>query len=135
MKTQVTFRLLGESGGSAADVTRALGIAPDEAAEAGTPAGARTAAVRGWSIWMLRSGPRPTDGQELAAALHLVMDRLEPAKDALWELVEAGYWANWFCYLGSAALEHAAELDRSTLQRLLTLPGDLWLDVYPEDEE
>lgn len=45
-----------------------------------------------------------------------------------------GYWANWFCYLGSSACEHAAELDRDTLGRLLGRSGELWLDVYPDDE-
>jgi hypothetical protein len=43
---------------------------------------------------------------------------------------------NWPCIVGSHGLEHAVELDRHTLQRLLALPGDLWLDVYeaiPED--
>jgi hypothetical protein len=38
----------------------------------------------------------------------------------------------WFCYIASHATEHAAELDRQTLQRLLALPGDLWLDVCGE---
>jgi hypothetical protein len=38
--------------------------------------------------------------------------------------------------VGSHHLEHSVELDRQTLQRLLALPGDLWLDVYeaiPDD--
>jgi hypothetical protein len=29
--------------------------------------------------------------------------------------------------------EHAAELDRQTMQRVLALPGDLWLDVCGDD--
>lgn len=36
---------------------------------------------------------------------------------------------DWFCYIASHDAEHAAGLDRQTLQRLLALPGDLWLDV------
>jgi hypothetical protein len=46
--------------------------------------------------------------------------------------VHAGYTANWFCFIASHVTEHAAELDRQTLQRLLALPGDLWLDVCGE---
>lgn len=53
----------------------------------------------------------------------------------LWELVRAGYGANWFCYIASHATEHAAELDRQTLQRLLALPGDIWLDVCGDDAD
>jgi hypothetical protein len=47
----------------------------------------------------------------------------------LWDLVHAGYKAGWICYIASHPTEYAAELDRQTLQRLLALPGDLWLDV------
>jgi hypothetical protein len=54
---------------------------------------------------------------------------LEPVTALVWELVQEGYEANWFCYIASHATEHAVELDRTILQRLLALPGDLWLDV------
>jgi hypothetical protein len=47
--------------------------------------------------------------------------------------IHEGYQANWFCYLASHATEHAAELDRQLLQRLLALPGNLWLDVSGDD--
>jgi hypothetical protein len=43
------------------------------------------------------------------------------------------YQANWFCHLASHATEHAADLDRQLLQRLLALPGDLWLDLCGDD--
>jgi hypothetical protein len=51
--------------------------------------------------------------------------------------VHEGYEANWFCSIASHATEHAAELDRPTLRRLLALPGGLWLDVGSDrtDEE
>ena len=56
---------------------------------------------------------------------------------ALWDLAGSGYEANWLCYVASHATEHAVELDRQTMQRLLALPGDLWLDVCGDgsDEE
>src|SRR5689334_6459587 len=52
---------------------------------------------------------------------------LEPATAAQWELVRAGYDANWLCYIASHATEHAAELERQAMQRVLALPGDIWL--------
>jgi hypothetical protein len=54
---------------------------------------------------------------------------LEPKAEALWELVERGYRANWFCCVASHAAEHAVELNRDLLIRLGRLPGDLWIDA------
>jgi len=81
----------------------------------------------------LESAPEPEDATELSDHLDRLLGRLEPLAGRLWQLEADGYWANWFCYVGSSAAEHAVELDRQLLGRLLTLPGDLWLDVY-EDE-
>lgn len=67
----------------------------------------------------------------LARSLQDVLDRVEPAAASLWDLERDGYRVGRFCYLGSDAAELAAEIDRATLQRLLALPGDLWLGVYP----
>jgi hypothetical protein len=134
MRTMATFRLIGDSAAcSAARLTAQLGVQPSEAAEAGTPIGPRTPALRQESIWLLTSAEGPEADVELVDQLRRLLDVLEPVADRLWELVEGGYWANWFCYLGSHATEHAVELDRATLQRLLALPGDLWLDVYEDD--
>lgn len=33
-----------------------------------------------------------------------------------------GYKIDWFCYPGTNTMEHAAELDRRTLERLVALP-------------
>jgi hypothetical protein len=60
---------------------------------------------------------------------------LEPAAAALWELAHTGYDANWHRHIASHATEHAAELDRQTMRRVLTLPGDLWLDVCGDDTD
>ena len=54
---------------------------------------------------------------------------LEPVGSDLWDLTRDGYEANWLCYVGSNPAEHAVELDRALLTRLLELPGDLWLDA------
>lgn len=124
-----TFRLFGDSTLTAAEVTARLGIQPTRSSEVGDPVGRRTAATRDSSAWLLSSSPGIETGTELAEHLHRLLAILEPVTAQLWDLVRAGYDANWFCYVASHAMEHAAELDRQTMQRLLALPGDLWLDV------
>jgi hypothetical protein len=87
------------------------------------PGGTRRSGLQIWG------GRAAETGIELGEQLHRLLAILEPVTEALWELVHAGYDANWFCYIASHATEHAAELDRQTMQRILALPGDLWLDV------
>jgi Domain of unknown function (DUF4279) len=127
VQTTATFRLFGNAALTAAAVTRRLSIQPTRALEAGDPVSSRSARTRDSSAWLLSSSPE--DGTELTEHLHQLLTILEPATALLWELIHEGYEANWFCYIASHATEHAAELDRMTLQRLLALPGDLWLDV------
>lgn len=114
MRTLATFRLAGDSGRTAAHVTERLGLDPTSSIEAGEPIG-RTGPLRRTeaSLWSLTSSDYPEDDVELASALHRLLDQLEPLAERLWELVRSGYRANWFCYVGSRALEHAVELDRS----------------------
>jgi hypothetical protein len=112
LRTLVTFRLYGPAGGSAALVTATLGISPTRAFEAGAPANRRTHRRRDHSLWMLGSTAEPEDGIELTTQLRRLLDQLEPVTPKPWRLVEQGYDANWFRYLGSQAAEHAAELDR-----------------------
>jgi hypothetical protein len=131
--TTATFRLAGTGTLTAAAVTRRLGIQPSRAFEAGDPVSSRSARRRDSSIWLLESSPGIQAGTELAEHLHRLLGILEPATAPLWELVQAGYEANWFCVIASHATEHAAELDRQILERILTLPGDLWLDVCGDD--
>jgi len=137
VETTATFRLFGDARRTAAAVTRRLGIQPTRALEAGDPVG-RSGATRDSSAWLLTSSPGIEAGIELAEQLHRLLAVLEPVTAPLWEMVRAGYEADWFCYIASHATEHAAELDRQTVQRLLALPGDLWLDVCGDgfdDEE
>jgi hypothetical protein len=137
VETTATFRLFGDARRTAAAVTQRLGIQPTHALEAGDPVG-RSGATRDSSAWLLTSSPGIEAGIELAEQLHRLLAVLEPVTAPLWELVRAGYEADWFCYIASHATEHAAELDRQTVQRLLALPGDLWLDVCGDgfdDEE
>jgi hypothetical protein len=129
METRATFRLRGDTGLTAADVTRHLGLQPTKAHEAGDPVSPRSAHTHQSSLWLLSSSPQIELGTELAEHLHRLLAILEPVTGQLWGLVHQGYEANWYCWIASHATEHAAELDRETLQRLLTLPGDLWLDA------
>lgn len=129
METRATFRLAGDARLTAAAVTARLGIEPTRASEAGDPVSSRSGHCRDSSVWLLTSSPGIEDGTELAEQLHRLLVILEPVTGTLWDLVHEGYEANWYCWIASHAAEHAAELDRPTLQRLLALPGDLWLDV------
>jgi Domain of unknown function (DUF4279) len=136
VQTTATFRLFGSAAlTTAAAVTRRLGIQPTRALEAGDPVGNRSARTRDSSAWLLSSSLSPEDGAELTEHLHQLLTILEPATAVLWELIHEGYEANWFCFIASHATEHAAELDRLTLQRLLALPGDLWLDICGDDTD
>ena len=135
METTATFRLFGHAGLTAAVVTRRLSIQPTRAHEAGDPVSSRSAKVRDSSAWLLTSSAGIEAGTELSEHLHRLLAILEPVSALVWELVQEGYEANWFCYIASHATEHAAELDRTTLQRLLALPGDLWLDVCGDDTD
>ncbi len=132
MQTTATFRLFGDATLTAEAVTRRLGILPSRAFEAGDRISRRSQATRRSSAWLLSSSPGIEDGTELAEHLHRLLCDLEPVTAQLWDLVHVGYKANWFCYIASHATEHAAELDCPALQRLLALPGDLWLDVCGE---
>jgi hypothetical protein len=138
MQTRATLRLHGDGANlTAAAVTQRLGIQPTRAFEAGTLLSLCSARTRENSVWLLSSAPQPESDTELSEHLHRLLAILEPVAKPLWELDAAGYEANWFCFVGSYATEHAVELDRHVLQRLLALPGDLWLDVYndaPKDE-
>lgn len=122
-----TFRLFGDEALTAAAVSRRLGLQPTRCFEAGTPVSSRSAHARDSSAWLLSSGPEA--GTELTEQLRKLLAILEPVTGTLWDLVGEGYEANWYCYIASHLTEHAAELDRPTLQRLLALPGDLWLDA------
>lgn len=132
MKSGATFRLFGENGLTAAAVTDQLGITPSGSFEAGTRPSER-AAPRTASGWLL--SVEVEDGAELADQLERLLEMLEPVAPVLWNLAEAGYDANWFCYVASHATEHSVELDRQLLTRLLALPGELWLDVCGDEAD
>jgi Domain of unknown function (DUF4279) len=135
VQTTAAFRLSGNATLTAAAVTRRLGIQPTRAFEAGDPVSSRSPATRQGSLWLLTSGPGIETGTEIAEHLHRLLALLEPATAALWELAHAGYDANWLCYIASHATEHAGELDRPTMHRVLALSGDLWLDVCGDDTD
>ncbi|MET1073219.1 MAG: DUF4279 domain-containing protein [Umezawaea sp.] len=112
-------------------MTRLLDLDPSQVFEVGDPVGRSPGNTRRVSLWLL-SSDLPSDA-ELADHLHRLLNRLEPRTAALWQLVDQGYAADWFCLAASQATDHAVELDRPLLQRLLALPGDLLLDVMGDD--
>jgi hypothetical protein len=133
MQTTASFRLWGNKTLTAAEVTRRLDVRPTEAFEFGTPLSRRSTRTRDSSLWVLSSSPGIESDVELDEQLRRLLTILEPVTQPLWTLVDQGYQANWFCYAASHATEHAVELDRQLLQRLLALPGDLWLDVSGDE--
>jgi hypothetical protein len=135
MQTSATFRLLGDAELTAAAVTERLSLQPTRALEVGEPVSRWSVRTRDSSAWLLTSNSGAESGVELSTQLTRLLLVLEPVTSLLCDLVDDGYWANWFCYIASHAAEHAAELDRQLLQRLLQLPGDLWLDVSGEDPD
>jgi hypothetical protein len=131
MRTGATFRLFGDGDAlTAAEVSSLLGLEPTKACEAGDPRSRRTLSAHSSSSWQLST--EVEDDMELDAQLRQLLTILEPRAAELWHVVERGYTANWFCYVGSQAAEHAVVLDRELMTRLLALPGDLWLDVYED---
>ena len=124
MQTKAIFRLSGDAGLTAAAITRRLAIRPTRAFEAGDPVSSRSPSTHDCSLWLLSSSAEVQDGTELAEHLHRLLATVEPLTPLLWE--------RW---IASHATEHAAELDRTTLRRLLALPGDLWLDVCGDGED
>jgi hypothetical protein len=124
-----TFWLSGDATLTAAAVTRQPGIQPAWAHEEGDRVSSRSRAICDSSGWGLCSSAGIEAGTELGEQLRRLLAVLEPVTARLWDLVHAGYAANWFCFIASHATGHAAELDRQALRRLLALPGDLWPDV------
>ncbi|HST85881.1 MAG TPA: DUF4279 domain-containing protein [Kineosporiaceae bacterium] len=136
MRTIASFRLIHQSGGTARNVTERLGLEPTKVSEAGSPVSSRTPAlVSTHSAWVLSSAPEPQDDVRLSVMLDRLLEKLEPVRAALWSLEQEGYWANWLCMLDVEDGEAATEIHRQTMQRLLTLPGDLWLDVHKDTSE
>jgi hypothetical protein len=136
VRTRATFRLFGnDSDLTAAAVSHQLGVQPTLIGEVGTRVGRRSRVVRAGAVWGVSSGAGIDDDVELADQLDRLLGLLEPHTAALWQLVESGYEANWFCYVASHATEHAVEIERHLMQRLLALPGDLWLDVCGDGED
>jgi hypothetical protein len=55
---------------------------------------------------------------------------VEPVTHQLEELEAEGCGITWPCFLEAALAEGMNEISRSTLKRLVAMPGDLRLDVY-----
>mgnify|MGYP005813390181 CR=1 FL=1 len=129
MRTTATFRLFGSDQLTAAAATTALGVSPTRSFEAGALVSSRSTTKRDRSAWLLQSSEEIEDDVELSTQLERLLVVLTPLREVLWRLIDQGYEANWFCYVESEAAEHAVELDRNLLERVLELPGEFWIDV------
>jgi Domain of unknown function (DUF4279) len=129
METSATYRVHGGPELTAAAVSQALDLVPTTVIEHGQhrSSAQRAATVSGW---FLSTGSSPQDGVELSEQLDKLLTMLEPRTEELWQLFRTGYQFDWFCYVGSHATEHALEIRRETMQRLLAIPGELLLDLY-----
>ncbi len=135
MQSIVSFRLTNDQGGTAAAVTERLGIPASQIVEAGSPISRRNPErKRTHSAWILSSAAESEEGVRLSEMLERLLVQLEPVAGTLWELEREGYAANWLAMLTVRDGEHATELHRDILLRLTALPGDLWLDVYSDDD-
>jgi hypothetical protein len=67
--------------------------------------------------------PAPLHSGATAGAAYRLLAVLEPVTAPLEDLARTGYEANWLCYVASHTTEHASELDRHTIERLLALPA------------
>ncbi|AZI56889.1 DUF4279 domain-containing protein [Nakamurella antarctica] len=131
MRTRVTYQIFGDQTSLAADrVSRAHGIAPTKSRESGEPTTTRQTARS--SSWSLPTG-EPEDDVELSTQLETLLGILESRSNELWELSALGYRARWWCYAGSYAAEHAVEVSRALMGRLLAVPEERMLDFYNDE--
>jgi hypothetical protein len=127
VKTTASFGLFGSAGLTAGAVTNALTVQPSRSHESGEAWAMGKPSDT--SVWILQSSDGLEDGVDLATQIERLLAVLEPVTSKIWALIELGHWAKWSCYVGLAAGEYAAELERPILTRMLLLPGELWLEV------
>ena len=135
VRTMATYRIVGAATElTAARVTSALEVSPTKSGERGERPTPRSPVAHA-SWWSLASGAEPDDATELSTQLDRVLAKLTARREALWALADEGYEMDWSCYVGSHATEHAVELSRQLMERLLAIPGELLLDVYSDEPD
>ena len=129
---QASFRIYSQTH-TAAEVTLRLGLTPSRSHEAGDQIRSRNPVPRYWdgSMWSLSS--RRDQSEPLEQHLAEVLDQLAGKEGVLTELA-ASYEMDWFCLVGAEGSQGSVELSRAVLARLVTLPGDLILDLYVSGE-
>jgi hypothetical protein len=135
METMATYRISGTTAGlTAGRVTETLGLSPSKSWELGDRPMPRSP-ISPESRWFLSSSNEPEPDVELSTQFERVLASLAPRRKELWQLVEDGYRMDWFCYVGSHALEHAVRMDRRLLEQLLEVPGEVLLDVCGDEPD
>jgi hypothetical protein len=113
--------------GGCDDVSRALGVDPDECHEKGTPLSPRSArrTVRERALWRLRS--RSASGEPLDAHLRDLLGRV--AGDAVRALSAGGDDVELFCFVDVPE----TTLSAAVLGEVAAVSASLVLDVYPPE--
>jgi hypothetical protein len=128
-RTHATLRIFHEEGpGSAAGVTRSLGVEPTRSHEAGERRTERD--PRPWpkAMWSLDSG-LPWERQ-LDEHLTALCDVLGPKREALRRLAEEEHQLDWFCFVEVQGGQGGIALGPDLLLRMAELPVALDLDIY-----
>ncbi len=131
-RSHATLRIFRQSApGSAAAVTRILGVEPTDSHEAGQPRSGRD--PRPWrsATWSLESG-LPWQCP-LADHLTVLCDVVEPKRDGLIRLAEEDHSLDWFCFIEVARGQGGVKLELGLLRRLAGLPVVLDLDIYASE--
>lgn len=110
------------------DISRLLGIQPDEVHAKGEPRGTGDAVYRE-SLWVLRS--RVSSDMEIESHISDVIERLEPVHERISSLP-----GKYYCYLSCGVDIYdgpggpAVEFDAKTLKILGTMGASLGVDIY-----
>src|SRR5436190_19494451 len=118
------------------DVTDTLGIEPTHRAVAGAPrmtlGGRALRGVNRQSYWTASLWNGNFKDQPLCDALAATLDRLEPHREFLVDLVASGaraeFFIGWFFDEGNSG----DAIDHALLARLASFRIDLHFDVYPD---
>lgn len=126
-RTKACLRI-GSTAGSAAHITRTLGIAPSSSHDVGQPRSHRD--PRPWTSthWALDSDL--PDTRSLEDHLAHLCDEVEPHAAGLSRLARDGYDIDWFCFVDIENGQGGVSLSPALLQRLAALPVELDLDIH-----
>lgn len=130
IRVEVRFRLRS-SELDPVEVTQALGITPSFARARGVE-DPRTGRKQPTGVWLLKSGePEESDGEDgLDCRLRSLLDQLEGKAEAVRQLVQTGYRADFYCSCYMQTESEGAEISAATIGRIAALGASLGLSVW-----